>query len=364
MLKNAISILTILLSLNIAYTNDLTHEAEMECPSPTIAYWTCDANVAFSIDNVHQIQHAGFDAPSVLEARWHMSAPQLITMVGASRFDKRLKTLEVMQVDNPDGVGAWTIRRIASSVAATQLEIVGDSIIFGTYSGTLLFFDLNEEEPTYAIPVSYGEVTEILLHPSGKWLLVVIDSTRLFRFDLETQSATRLNLQVSQDVMLNTLAFSSAGHWLAAAGNSTVRIWDTDSWEAWQSQTISVESIADLLFTNDDSHLIVLADGSVSRWAVLDRSLNFVGELIAHPTKHPCQLNDGDISPDDSLLMTVDDCRQYRAWDLNRDKEMFIPQLDFSDDRISGILLRFSPDGRYLAAAEGGWTLFFIYQPE
>ena len=193
---------------------------------------------------------------------------------------------------------------------------------------------------------------------------MVIGSTRLFQFHLEAQSATQIYLQACEDVALNTLAFSSAGHWLAAAGNSTIGIWDTDSWEAWQSQSISVESIADLLFTNDDSHLIVLADGSVSRWAVLHKSVIFAGELIAHPTKHPCQLNDGDISPDDSLLMTVDDCRQYRAWDLNRDIEIFIPQLDFSDDRLSGKLLRFSPDGRYLAAAEGGWTLFFIYQPE
>lgn len=193
---------------------------------------------------------------------------------------------------------------------------------------------------------------------------MVIDAARLYQFDLETQTATQIDLQSSEDVVLNTLAFSSAGHLLAIAGNSTIGIWDTDSWEAWQSQSISAESIVDLMFTDDDAYLVVLAAVSVSRWAVSDKSLNFMGELISHPTKRPCQLKDGDISPDGSLLMTVDDCRQYRAWDLDTDVEVFIPQLDFSDDRQSGVLVRFSLDGRYLAAAEGGSTLFFIYQPE
>ena len=175
---------------------------------------------------------------------------------------------------------------------------------------------------------------------------------------------TQIHLQASEDVALNTLAFSSAGHLLAAAGNSTIGIWDTDSWDAWQSQSISAESIVDLLFTDDDAYLVVLAAASVSRWAASDKSLNFIGELTSHPAKRPCQVIDGDISPDGSLLMTVDDCRQYRAWDLHTDVEVFIPQLDFSDDRQPGVLVRFSPDGRYLAAAAGGWTLFFIYQPE
>ena len=123
-----------------------------------------------------------------LKRGWHKSEPLLITKVGASRFDMRLKTLEVMQVDNPGGAGAWIMRRLFGSVPATQLEIVEDSVIMGTYNGTLLFFDLNDEEPPYAIPVSYGEVTEILLHPTGEWLLVVIDAARLFQFDLETQA--------------------------------------------------------------------------------------------------------------------------------------------------------------------------------
>ena len=43
--------------------------------------------------------------------------------------------------------------------------------------------------------VSDGEVSELLLHPSNEWLLIAIDNAELFRFDLESQSVTEIQLR-------------------------------------------------------------------------------------------------------------------------------------------------------------------------
>ena len=361
MLKKAVSFLVLFASVHSVYAQNLVGA----CPAGTIGYGTCKERVPISIDNVRQIRSSGFDGPSVVEASWHKSEPFIVLQSISSRFDARLKAIDVVRVGGPDdGAVHWNMKRIIESVPVTQLEVVGDSIIVGTYSGNLLFVDLREEETPYAIPISYGEVTEILLHPTGKWLLVVIDAARLFRFDLEEQIATEIALQVSEPIALNVLAFSSAGHLLAAAGSGTIGIWGTEHWELRQARPVTAEAITDLLFADNDSHVIVLADLSVNRWSISGKSLTFIRTLTAHPSKRSCGLNGGDISPDGSLLMTTDDCRQFRAWDLNADAEIFIPPLDFASDFIAGITVEFSPDGRYLAAVEAGWGLMFVHQPE
>ena len=162
--------------------------------------------------------------------------------------------------------------------------------------------------------MSAGEISELLLHPSNEWLLVAIDNAQLFQFKLESQSLVEIQLQSAEEVTLNSLAFSGDGHLLAGGGHGTIRIWDTGSWEEWEPQRLPAKSVKDLLFTKDRSHLIVMTDASVSRWSLANERLTFVRELKALPDKRYCEVTDGDISPDGSLLMTTDDCSQTRAW--------------------------------------------------
>ena len=127
---------------------------------------------------------------------------------------------------------------------------------------------------------------------------------------------------------------------------------------------MSAESIKDLIFTEDDSQLIVLADASVGRWSLAEERLSFVRELEGHPDKRLCHFSDGDISPEGRLLMTTDSCMQLRAWDLAADAEIYIPQLDFSDDERPGIAVAFSPDHRFLAfVTDAYWGLLIVGEP-
>ena len=247
----------------------------------------------------------------------------------------------------------------------TQLEVTIDKIIVGTNTGSLSFWDWEQKTFLYELSVSNGEVTELLLHPSDEWLLVVIDYTRLFRFDLESQTVAEIHAQFGESQMLKALAFSSDGLLLAAAGDGSIGIWDTDTWEMWLPHLLPAESVGGLLFAEDDSELIVLTDASVSRWSLSDKNLRFVRELEPYPSKRTCRISAGDISPDGSLLMTTDICSQLRAWDLAVDREIFIPQLDYADDEYLGTAIYFSPDGRYLFTGYSGFlVLWIIHQPE
>ena len=386
MLNKTIALLALVFVVNIVHAQNILCGSYMDEPA-------CAATSAFSVDNVHRIlSFAAQEAPifRLLEASWHETelifvtlgdVPEGTELSRAASENPMLKYLDLHSLEYIRSSGFSPTVRLAENESFSQLAVTSDLIIVGTNTGSLLFWDLRQESlpstptggifeqarryderkelPSEELPVSKGEISEILIHPAGEWLLAVVDYSRVFRVDLESKSVAEIEFQAGEDQMLEVLAFSDNSLLLAAAGNGSIRIWDTNSWEAWEPAALSAESIEKLLFTASDSQLIVLADASVSRWSLRDKSLNFVGELASYPGKRPCLIQDGDISLDGSLLMTIDDCDQYRAWDLTVDKEMFIPQLDFSSD-WSGAFMQFSPDGFYLLGGYSNAPFFSI----
>jgi len=203
-----------------------------------------------------------------------------------------------------------------------------------------------------------------LLHPAGDWLLVVIDHKKPLRFDLESHAVTEIDLQGTKPLELNALAFSSDGLLLAAAGKGSIGIWDIDSWKAWEPHPLSVEWVGELHFTDDDSQLIVLTD-AVKRWSVSEKSIKMVRELVSLLPKRQCLILGGDISPDGTLLMTIDDCSRTRAWNLTTDTEIFVPQMTYLADRPVGMPIKFSSDGRFLTDSDNvSWAAYMIAQSE
>ena len=302
----------------------------------------------------------------MLEATWHESAPIFIALA-----QPRYRTTNILLYwrfeDYSSGTETEIQVRLAQSETYSQLAVTPDTIIVGTDTGSLLNWNLDGEF-LYELPVTDDPITEVLPHPSQSWLAVVGDSSELFRVDLESKSVNKIHLEGRDDQALEALAFSSDGRLIAAAGRRAIKVWTTESWEAWKPQHFSAASVHKLLFTDGDSKVIVLADASVSRWSLIDGRLNLTETLEPHPSKHACHLTDGDISLDGTLLMTVDDCYQVRAWDLEMKGEVFIPQLELGlSKNYVGSVMRFSPDGRYLISASRNRALLgihFVYDVE
>ena len=247
----------------------------------------------------------------------------------------------------------------------TSLSVTSDTIVTGTTGGSLLVWDLMQEKFLFELPVGNGEVTELLTHPSGESVLTVIEKKKLYQIDMGHWSVTEINLSGSEDQALDALTFSNDGLLLAAAGGGTIGVWDTGSWEAWEPQPVLDDTIGILRFTDDDTHLLVSSGATVSRWSLIDRRLAFGQQLEPYTGRRQCIIRVGDISHDGSLLMTGDDCGQYRAWDLAGDAEMYIPQLHDAHYGVPVTVMQFSPDGRVLfVGSYAGFGLLFIHQPE
>ena len=191
--------------------------------------------------------------------------------------------------------------RLAESETFSQLASTPGMIVVGTDTGSLMYWGLADGEFLYELPVTDGPITEVSLHPSKSWLAVVRNRSELFQVDLELKSVAEIQLEGSDTQALESLAFSSDGRLFAAAGQGAIRVWNSESWDAWEPHLFSAASIDKLLFIEDDSQLIVLADASVSRWSLDDGRLNLVRELESHPSKRPCHLKDGDVSSDGRL---------------------------------------------------------------
>ena len=353
MFRKAIAIFTFITVANFSQSQD-------------IACWTtCNASSPISSANVLGIRSSGVDGGAPTEIRWHPSEPILIMLDERVLVSAQyLLVLEVFEGTPYLDIGGPIL---GHSPLFQQLEVLSDTIIVGTTDGTLLFWDLWEEEFLYEVPVSEGKVSELLLHPSGDWRLVAIDHSNLYRFDLASQSIAEIRLPGDHDRSLQNLAISQGGLLLAASGNGTIRIWSIGSWDAWEPAVLPFESAADLLFTNEDSQMLVLSDATISRWSLHGNELRFVRQLEPIAGKRGYPFVDGDISLDGTLLMTIDDCGLKRAWDLTLDSEILVPQFGSlsehtkEDERGQGREVLFSPDGRYLAnTLDGQWGLRFI----
>lgn len=354
MYKSIVAILVSAFAANIIYAQ-LQQCKEYPDPLPVI-----------SADSIAHLCFLGANPGNGIEVKWHQTEPIMVQLGPNSKESAQSSVPGISVWDVEQNIGLSGDDLIDPSY--TQLELSSDSIILGTNTGNLIVSDLMRTAIRYNLFVSDGEVSELLLHPSAEWLLVVINSTRLFRVILESQTVSEIHLDGSEEFRFQAMAFSSDGRLLAAAGNGVIGVWDTGSWEAWEPRTLSVERITKLHFADDGFHLIVLADASVSRWSLIDKQLEFMRELTSHPDKRPCHFTGGDVSPDGGLLITTDTCLQFRNWNLHTDEEIFVPRLHNSSDYEDSEIIALSRDGRFLyrdwGSANFSWVLLIINEPK
>ena len=355
MIRRIIAVLALLFAANFSLAQDIEPWCRI----------TCRASDPFSSNNVHDVRTTPADGGIIREIKWHESE-FLLAMLSERAAEQYLVIWEFGQ--QRDFFDITREKVLEREKSFRQLELLLDTIVIGTNAGTLLFWDLWREEFLYELPVGEGEIRELLAHPSGDWLLVMVDHSKLFRIDLAPQIVTEIQLQGDKMSPLSTLTFSGSGHLLAAASKDFVGIWDTEFWQALATSDLPFKPTKKLLFAEDDSQLIVLSEATVSRWSLSDSTLYFVRQLKPHNSKRECDINDGEISLDGTLLVTTDDCSQFRAWDLAADAEINIPHLGSASEDYQGTELQFSPDGRYLLVADirtsgeygGHWGLYIV----
>ena len=347
MIRNSLALLMLVLMANLGFAQELCIDH-------------CIPEEELSAKNIHRIHGLGAEPPGeILDVRWHKTEPLIfILSKWRSGSDQGISGSD-LEVWNFSAIKDYSRYDLVNG-PFTQLEVISDTVIIGTDSGRLLFWDIKQGEFIYDQHLSGGVVSELLLHPSDEWLVAVIDRSRLFQFDIKSQSAAEIHLQGTEELSIHALEFSSDGQLLAIGGDEKFGIWNSSSWAQWEPQRLPAESVNDLLFTKDGAHLIVLADSSVSRWSLADNRLTLVREFKRHPAKRLCQFVDGDISQDGSLLMTTDSCSQLRAWDLATDGEIFVPGLDRSDYRNPGTAVVFSPDGLLLSEVKWSYWYFML----
>ena len=190
MIRNAIVAIVFPIVINMISAQDLACQND------------CFADEAFSAANVHRIRSLGADPPGVHDLVWQQADPMLF-MLGDGIYpteQPREKELVVWQVAEDPEFGEYAIGQAITVGAFTHLALTSDKLIAGTDAGSLSFWELKGiwdrlgEAFLYEIPVNDGVISALLPHPSQEWLLVVLDYSRLFRFDLESLRASEIDL--------------------------------------------------------------------------------------------------------------------------------------------------------------------------
>lgn len=362
MLKSAIAFVILVSIIITSQAQDYEYESWCRI--------SCRASDPFSSNNVLKVRTRGGDGGIIIDLQWHETE-----FILAMLFDNPVGiTLTVIEyglghsfIEGEISITGDKSLKIDNSFR--QLQLLSDTIVVGTSDGRLMLWDLWREEFLYELAIGEGEISELLAHPSGDWLLAVVDHSKLYRFDLASQILQEVSLPGSSRSTLSAIAFSDNGDLLAVAGKDFVEIWDTESWQALASSELHFKPATKLLFAEDASQLIKLSGATVSRWSLSDNALNYERQLEPVVGKRECAINDGEISLDGTLLLTIDECSQFRAWDLAADAEINLPHFGSADENYQGRELEFSPDGRYLLVAythsiegefAGFWSLYIV----
>ena len=139
---------------------------------------------------------------------------------------------------------------------------------------------------------------------------------------------------------VTALALSPDGDVMATGGtDGAVRLYDTTTWKMLDQQTGFFNSISDLEFSPDGSHLAVADESSVF-WLLRPQRqpLEFAG--------HDAEVWSVAFSPDGQTLATGADDHQIRLWDVATGRL----RAELSEPRSLVSALAFSPSGGQLAA--------------
>ncbi|HEX9990798.1 MAG TPA: WD40 repeat domain-containing protein [Chloroflexia bacterium] len=199
-----------------------------------------------------------------------------------------------------------------------------------------------------------GVFMSVAFSPDGKLLAAGVHAgggpTKVHIWDMADLNAAPVTLPVPDSV--SSVDFQPGGKMLAAAGSSSVYIWQPP----YKSTTPTVisyptDNVVNSVAFSSDQH--TLATGNLNAGV----RVHDVGNLGAEPTVLPHEwVNEVAFSPDGHLLASIggfvsDEGHTVKIWDLRHPvpTAMALP-----GDNVTGETVAFSPDGKFLAASGQG----------
>ncbi|MSU21689.1 MAG: hypothetical protein EXS30_09875 [Pedosphaera sp.] len=195
-----------------------------------------------------------------------------------------------------------------------------------------------------ALPTSYQPVLAIALSSDGK-KLAVGHANQIWVYDVgQTNHSILGKLEAHRDVV-QSLAWSPDGKWLASGGYRRILLWDAQGMKQSLEITNLIGRVTALDFTPDSTTLIA-ADGAETRSGLV--GVWAVGEIApkATWTAHNDTVLDLKVSSDGKLLATASVDKLVKLWELSTGKE--IARLEGHSGHV--LALAFKPDGSLLAS--------------
>jgi WD40 repeat protein len=187
-------------------------------------------------------------------------------------------TDEVVQVCNPEnasliqlltGFDTW-ISGLAISPDSRMLAVE-------TASGESQLWDLETSRPIRALEVpAGGSIDGMAWSPDGRFIVSGGDRVRIW------DAATGRCLRELSDDRSRSVAWSSDGSWIAAAGSSLIRVWDAETGEPVGPRILSLPDGEFATFDASTDELMWVSPGA---WRWLGWSVEENGQVIRLPAE-------------------------------------------------------------------------------
>ncbi|XGV96479.1 MAG: caspase family protein [Leptolyngbya sp. BL-A-14] len=210
--------------------------------------------------------------------------------------------------------------------------------------------------PATQVSQSPTPIVAIAFSPDGKHLAAIAQnstSVQIWAVDSGERVLTLTGLRGS----VQQLTFSPNGDWVAASANNEVRVWNAANGQP-RATLRHVASVSSLSFSPDNRQLVTVSGTGVQLW----QASNWQKHLLL---SHTARVSSAMFSPDSQLIATASDDGSTRLWYARSGQLRRVLKVSSGTTMQSGgqssrsgsqavqplRQVLFSPDGRFLAAA-------------
>jgi len=196
-----------------------------------------------------------------------------------------------------------------------------------------------------ALPASYVPVLAMAISPDQRWLAAG-RGDRVMIYDLSRAGRPLVReLRTANDVV-QSLAWSADGRWLASGGYRCVHVWESSSWRLARDIRGGRGRVTAMAFLPKEPVLIA-ADGEVGSPAVVRMWRAPDGELVGEWGAHADSVLAMKVTKDGKFLATGSADKLVKVWDVAARKE--VAKLEGHSGPVMAVAL--SEDGASLASA-------------